>query len=310
MKRYDYRLVNVFAFAGQALTGNPLCVFEDARGLDDAAMQALALQFNLSETTFIFPSDKASAQVRIFTPAMELPFAGHPTLGTAQVVRALRSEDGAAGGTASSGAGEATNGESSRIANVAVTLEMKAGVIPVEARGNFWTLQANAPTTRAFDPARVNELATALGLKPEDFAAAPLWVNTGMEQLLVPLASREIVRRMFPSAGLGQFTNSSGKVSVYCFSPLATEKTGEEMLVRFFFTKNAGSVSEDPATGSACANLGGYVLATAQALPLKRTLLQGEFVGRPSKLELSVDAARTIRVGGEVIELGRGTINL
>ena len=69
-------------------------------------------------------------------------------------------------------------------------------------------------------------------------------------------------------------------------------------------------MSEDPATGSACANLGGYVLATGQALPLKRTLLQGEFVGRPSKLELSVDAARTIRVGGEVIELGRGTINL
>ena len=286
MKRYDYRLVNVFAFAGQALTGNPLCVFEDARGLDDAAMQALALQFNLSETTFILPSEKASAQVRIFTPAMELPFAGHPTLGTAQVVRALRNQGDA------------------------VTLEMKAGVIPVEARGNFWTLRANAPTTRTFDPARVNELAIALGLKSEDFAAAPLWVNAGMEQLLVPLASREIVRRMAPSAGLGGFTNSSGKVSVYCFSPLAAENSGEDMLVRFFFTKNAGSVSEDPATGSACANLGGYVLATGQALPLKRTLLQGEFVGRPSKLELSVDAARTIRVGGEVIELGRGTINL
>ena len=282
MKRYDYRLVNVFAFAGQSLTGNPLCVFEDGSGLDDATMQALALQFNLSETTFILPSDLATARVRIFTPAMELPFAGHPTLGTAQVVRALR------------GAGDT------------VTLEMKAGVIPVQACGNFWTLKANAPVTRAFDPARSHELAAALGLKPEQFAATPLWVNTGMEQLLVPLASRDIVRRTAPGAGLDRFVNSSGKVSVYCFSPL----TEEEMLVRFFFTKNAGSVAEDPATGSACANLGGYVLATGQALPLKRTLSQGEFVGRPSRLELAVDAARTIRVGGEVIELGRGAINL
>ena len=289
MKRYDYRLVNVFAFAGQTLTGNPLCVFEDGSGLDDATMQALALQFNLSETTFIFPSDQATARVRIFTPAAELPFAGHPTLGTAQVVRALRNKGDAAGD--------------------AVTLEMKAGVIPVEARGNFWTLKANPPLTRTFDAARTDALASALGLTAQDFAAAPLWVNTGMEQLLVPLPFKDIVRRAAPSAGLGAFSNASGKVSVYCFSPLV-EQDAEEMLVRFFFGKNTGSVMEDPATGSACANLGGYVLATGQALPLKRTLLQGEFVGRPSKLELAVDAERTIRVSGEVIDIGRGTIIL
>ena len=290
MKRYDYWLVNVFAFKDEALTGNPLCVFEDGTGLDEATMQALALQFNLSETTFIFPSTLATARVRIFTPAAELPFAGHPTLGAAQVVRALSRKGDAAGGE--------------------VTLEMKAGVIPVEASGNFWTLKANPPVTRAFDAARAAELASALGLKPEDFAATPLWVNTGMEQLLVPLVSKDAVRRVAPSAGLGTFVNASGKVPVYCFSPLTGEATEAEMLVRFFFGKNTGSVMEDPATGSACANLGGYVLTTGQALPFKRTLLQGEFVGRPSKLELSVDATRTIRVGGEVIELGRGAINL
>src|SRR5439155_24551737 len=106
-----FRILNVFARAGR-LTGNPLCVFENGEGLDDAAMQALARQFNLSETTFILPSESANARVRIFTPAYEMPFAGHPTLGTAHVVRPLRS------------------------AGDALTLEMRAGTFPVSARGD------------------------------------------------------------------------------------------------------------------------------------------------------------------------------
>src|SRR3954470_12016036 len=117
MTAYAYRIVNVFTRGG-ALTGNPLCVFEDGRGLDDATMQALARQFNLSETTFILPTQNATARVRIFTPSYEMPFAGHPTLGTAHVVNAMRSGNGA------------------------VALEMKAGIIPVNAQGARWTLQA------------------------------------------------------------------------------------------------------------------------------------------------------------------------
>lgn len=122
--RFDYRIVNVFTQAASRLTGNPLCVFEDARGLDDAQMQALALQFNLSETTFILPSDSADARVRIFTPGYEMPFAGHPTLGSAHVLRSCR------------GLGDA------------VTLEMRAGIIPVRADGDHWELRANPATTR------------------------------------------------------------------------------------------------------------------------------------------------------------------
>src|SRR5688572_15965030 len=97
MTIYRYRVLNVFAddsaddsASSRRLTGNPLCVFEDARGMDTATMQALALQFNLSETVFVLPSDKATARIRIFTTAFEMPFAGHPTLGSAQVVRALK----------------------------------------------------------------------------------------------------------------------------------------------------------------------------------------------------------------------------
>src|SRR5438477_12441954 len=90
MTDYAYRLLNVFTLDRARLSGNPLCVFEDGRGLDDATMQALALQFNLSETTFVLPSERATARVRIFTPTFEMPFAGHPTLGSADVVRSIR----------------------------------------------------------------------------------------------------------------------------------------------------------------------------------------------------------------------------
>src|SRR4051812_16934593 len=160
MRRYAYRILNVFAET--ALTGNPLCVFENAEGLSDFEMQALALQFNLSETTFILPSAVATAHVRIFTPSFEMPFAGHPTLGTAHVVRELR------------GAGDA------------LTLDMKAGVIPVTGSGNVWTLEARNPSTRA--AAAAHDIADMLGLSPSDLGSPPLWVDTGSEQLIVPLA--------------------------------------------------------------------------------------------------------------------------
>jgi trans-2,3-dihydro-3-hydroxyanthranilate isomerase len=281
--RYQYRLQNVFTLSGQTLTGNPLCVFEDAEGMTDAQMQALALQFNLSETSFILPpSGGATAKVRIFTPGAELPFAGHPTLGTAHTVRDLK------------GAGDQ------------VTLEMQAGYIPVSARGNRWTLRANPPTTRLFDPERIEALLAALGLAREDLAADPIWVDTGMEQLLVPLTSRYAVKRIVPGAALAEFPNTNGKVSVYAFSSLDEP----EMLVRFFFHRSASSIGEDPATGSAVANLGGYVVHTGRTLPLARTLHQGEFTGRPSELQLAVAADGRILVTGEVIELGRGHVDL
>ena len=281
--RLDYRLVNVFTLDGDRLSGNPLCVFEDGSDLTTHQMQALALQFNLSETSFILPSTSATAQVRIFTPAMELPFAGHPILGTAHVVRDLHQ------------------------AGHAVTLALQVGAIAVRANGNRWTLEAMPPATRGFAPEHTHALLAALGLDDADLAAPPLWVNTGMEQLLVPLVAASAVSRVTPTADLAAFTNSLGKVSVYCFSPLDGQA---DMLVRFFFTKNSGSVAEDPATGSACANLGGYALASGCGVPLVRKLRQGEATGRPCALTLEIDAARRIFVSGEVIEFGRGYIDL
>ena len=277
---FRFHIVNVFAES--ALAGNPLCVFDDARGLDDATMQALALQFNLSETTFVLPSACATARVRIFTPTFEMPFAGHPTLGTAHVVRQA------------SGAGDA------------VTLEMLAGVIPVTADGDEWTLSANAPQSR---PVGIDHaaLATILRLEPGDIGETPLWIDTGSEQLIVPLTSPDAVRRADPDAStIDRWPKSRiGRTMCYVWAHAGAG----EIESRFFFTKHS-SVIEDPGTGSACANLGGWMLATNQPLPLRMRVSQGSAVGRPCRLGLAVTSERAIRVSGRVIVLGTGTIEL
>ena len=280
MPAYAYRIVNVFTQPRAPLSGNPLCVFERAQTLDAPRMQALALQFNLSETTFILPSERASARVRIFTPDFEMPFAGHPTLGTAHVCRALG------------------------LGGDRLTLEMTAGVIPVRATGDRWTLQSNNPTWREVPEPRLT-LAAMLGLDEADLGERPLWVNAGSEQLIVPLQSEVAVRRVRVRADLlGQFRSIDGRSMVYVFAP-----SGAGLLARFFFPKGS-AVLEDPATGSATANLGGWCLAMGQTLPCEFEISQGEFIGRPSALRLRVDAEQQVLVSGDVIELGRGTINL
>ena len=280
MAEYRYRIVNVFA--EERLAGNPLAVFEDARGMDAATMQALALQFNLSETTFLLPSAQASARVRIFTPANEMPFAGHPTLGSACVVRALQH------------------------CGDALSLEMSAGIIPVSAAGDVYTLQANAAKTRPVRLTR-DSLANMLGLALADLGEQPLWVNTGNEQLLVPLGSPDAVGRCQPDPRLAQrHANEAGMVKIYVWA-----ETGDEQIVaRFFFSKHPGSIEEDPGTGSACANLGGWMVAAKKPLPLARLIYQGDRVGRPCRLRLNVDEAGKIFVAGRVIELGRGTVSI
>jgi len=280
MSTHAFRIVNVFAES--PLAGNPLAVFEDARMLDEQTMQALALQFNLSETTFVLPSSTASARVRIFTPSFEMPFAGHPTLGTAHVVRDLRS-----------------TGDR-------VTLEMHAGIIPVSAQGDVWTLTANAPRHRKPSASR-DALARMVGLEAHDLDARgePLWVDTGSEQLIIPLASFDAVRRAKPQAAQLQLHGSNGeRAMAYIFA-----REGDAVLARFFFPKH-GAVVEDPGTGSACANLGGWLLAMDEKLPVALVVDQGAAVGRRCRLGLQVHADRSIRVSGRVIEIARGTLTL
>jgi trans-2,3-dihydro-3-hydroxyanthranilate isomerase len=276
-----FRILNVFTTNGEKLSGNPLCVFEDGSQLDATQMQALARQFNLSETTFILPSKRAAAQVRIFTPAYEMPFAGHPTLGTAHVCRAL-----------------GLGGEQ-------LGLEMRAGIIPVTANGDHWTLRAQPSTSRLIDlqPA---EIARLLGLESGDIGFQPLWVKAGKEQLIIPLTSEAAVRRARPRPEIfDRLKSSDGQGMAYVFASAG----GKKILSRFFFPDGA-AVLEDPATGSACANLGGWFVAMGRRPPLEFEIFQGEFVGRPSTLQLEVNADKEVFVGGDVIEIGSGQLIL
>jgi trans-2,3-dihydro-3-hydroxyanthranilate isomerase len=271
-----FRLLNVFAVPGERFSGNALCVFEDARELGEAQMQAIAREANLAETTFILPSESAAAKVRIFTPASEMPFAGHPTLGTAHVVRSVRD------------AGES------------FSLEMKAGAIPVSAIGDDWTLRANEPKARAFPGTRA-EMAEALSLEERDVAGDPLWIDTGVEQLVVPVASVEAVRRT--SIALERAARIGlGPLNAYVW----TRDADDTVVARFFYAER-GAVLEDPATGSACANLGGWLVLHG-IMPRELRVAQGEQTGRPSALGLRLTAQGDIFVSGRVVEIGRGDL--
>ncbi len=296
MTRYHFRILNVFAESAAAtFSGNPLCVFEDARGLSDDTMQALTRQFNLSETTFIFPSEQADvdAHVRIFTPGTEMRFAGHPTLGTAHVVRDLL-------------ATAYPNRHKQHL-----QLEMRAGIVSVRRDASdkdVWTLTA-PPTSRPLShvPAQSPAiLAQLFGLSEDDLLSKPLWLDTGSEQLLIPLKSVDAVRRAKPDSNLLAHwpKNWLDRYGAYLFA--FTDQQQTQVEARFFF----GISSEDPGTGSACANLGGWMIATGRELPQQCEVHQGAAIHRPCRLLLEVTGNQQINVGGRVNELGRGSVDV
>ncbi len=279
MRTIPFQVVNVFAETH--FGGNPLAVIEDGHSLTDAEMQAIALQFNLSETTFILPSNHAAARVRIFTPDYEMPFAGHPTLGTAHVLHGLR------------GLG------------AQFSLEMQAGVIPVASTPSGWQLQAKPGQFRS-PGLTLQETAQALGLDVGDLAEAPLLVNSGVEQLLVPLVSEAAVHAANPSPdALRQLCRENpNHVAAYVFAP----KPGG-YLSRFLWLKN-GQVQEDPGTGSACANLGSWLVQKGVAGPWQGKIEQGHATGRVNHLGLDISADGVVHVSGQVIPVMRGTLTL
>lgn len=279
MKTIHFRLLNVFAES--IFGGNPLAVIEDGSDLTDTQMQSVAQQFNLSETTFLLPSDQAAARVRIFTPSYEMPFAGHPILGSAQVVRELR------------GAGDA------------FSLDVKAGLIPVASKDDFWTLQAGEHQCWPAQ-ATASQLADMLGLPSAAVLGPAMWGSYGEQQLIIPLAQPEDVHACKPDPLLlkvyGQ--NNKRNANVYVFA-----QTADGFRARFFWLQH-GNICEDPGTGSACANLGAWWLAQAGALPLQARIEQGRETGRDNVLYLNVAEDRRISIGGRVLQIGQGTLTI
>jgi len=309
---HRFHIVDVFA--EQLYAGNTLAVVRDAGDLDTATMQRIAREFGFSETTFVTSlgpdvravshtaspvppgaqrAEPAKAEVRIFTPGEELPFAGHPTLGTAWVIREHVLPARPALVTLALGVG-----------NVPVAFEPDAGGGEIA-----WLTAPPVKLERTLEPARI---APALGLAASDIAAdlPAQEVRAGVHQLLVPLASLAAVRsaRLDP-ATFAPLRDAGFPDHVYLFARTA-EGHATQLHSRMFFT--AGGVREDPATGSATACLGAYLLAHGQhgdrfALRIE----QGVEMGRPSLLRLEVTrqaGAAKIRVGGRVLESARGEL--
>ena len=287
MRTYLYHLVNVFVETEAAtFGGNPLCVFDDAHGMTDAEMQALAAQFNLSETTFVLPKPNQPPQVRIFTPAFEMPFAGHPTVGTAFVVNALK----------------LPGCEGDRL-----TLSLKVGDIPVQCADGAWTFTANAHRSRA-SHILPTDAAAMLGIDVADLGELSRYVDNGSEQLVIPVASVAALAKVKPDPALLKL---HVRVRLDRYLAYAVARVAKDRFqVRFFFPKDGDMMAEDPGTGSACACLGGYLLDAGEPTPSQFTVTQGEFINRLNVLQLSLTADKRVRVGGRVVALGEGAIRL
>jgi trans-2,3-dihydro-3-hydroxyanthranilate isomerase len=292
-----HRFVIADVFTETAFGGNQLAVFPDGRGLTDRAMQALAREFNFAETTFVLPPQdpRHARRVRIFTPRTELPFAGHPTVGTAAVLARL--------GIVPISDGAAT-----------VVLEEGIGPVPVEIRLRGETVIAHLvmekeveiPSTR---PAR-NAAASALSL-PEKEVLEAWFAGMGVRFCFVHLASREAVDRavLDRTAWFANFANAWSPNLYFFAGRLAP---GSRLYVRMFAP--AMGIEEDPATGSGAAILAGCLAARSpgENEAFKWQVDQGIAMGRPSFIEASAEKrnGRTarVKVGGATVLVAEGTM--
>ena len=299
MPTFKYLTADVFT--NQRFGGNQLAVFPDATGLDSALMQKIAREFNFSETTFVLPpsDSRHTRRVRIFTPGSELPFAGHPTVGTAFVL--------------------ATNGDIKLSGDeTRIVFEEGVGPVPVTIRAKngtpgFAQLSVAMLPEVGPPPPSAADLAAVLSLKSDEVLSGewgPETVSCGVPFLFVPLRNRDALGRA--RVRLEQFERLlqgyvTAKVFVFCSEP---ELPGSHYRARMF-APGIG-VPEDPATGSACAGFGGYLARRDKRAEgtLRWVVEQGFEMGRPSILEVEADkrggAITAVRVGGESVLVSRG----
>jgi trans-2,3-dihydro-3-hydroxyanthranilate isomerase len=290
-------------FTETALAGNPLAVVLDAEGLDDSRMQAIAAEFNLSETVFVFAPRNAinSARVRIFTPKRELPFAGHPTVGTAALIARLR-------------AGDLLAAQDLRI----VLEEPIGDVVCVARRRKGQALAAyfelpKLPERLPGEPPSRAEIAAGLGLQPEDIGFdghEPSLYSAGAPYLFLPVRSLDAIGRASP--GIMPWASKDGPASFLYTRETARE--GSAYHARMF--ASAWGVVEDPATGSAAAAFAGVVQAFDRPRDGEHMLIieQGFEMGRPSLIALGLvienGALASATIGGSVVVVGAGALDL
>ena len=293
-------------FTSSRFGGNQLAVIPDARGLTKEQMQTITREFNYSESTFVFPPDdpKHTRRVRIFTPGSELPFAGHPTVGTAHVLAAIGDIP--------------LTGDETRI-----VLEEGVGPVPVVIRS-----RGGKPEFCQFSVAKLPEVgppmppraavAAALSLTEDDLlngAWVPEVVSCGLPFSFVPVRNRDAVARsrIRLDAWEKHLAGTPGE-NVMVFA-MDAEEPGHDVRARMYGPGPAVNVPEDPATGSACAALGGYLAArSSEDGTLRWVVEQGYEMGRPSQIEVEADkrgsTITAVRVGGASVMVAAGELTI
>lgn len=307
MAMKSYRFIQVDVFTETPFGGNPLAVFHQAEGLSTEEMQQLAKEMNLSETTFVLPPEDPGAdfKVRIFTPASELPFAGHPVVGTHWVLARLGRVD-------------------LKEPVTTVRFELGVGVLPADlhvegGRVERVVMTQDRPSFQAVLE-DVGELARGLGLAPEAITETGLpvqIVSTGIPQMMVPVRSLADVQRLAADRlDVASLTRVCDSLGTACAMVFTLETEGAEATVHSRMFAPSLGVPEDPATGSANGALGAY-LVRHRAVPVTEPTTyiigeQGLEMGRPSTLYVEVDSrgpeVASVRVGGEVVAMAEGEV--
>lgn len=311
----SYPFIQLDVFTDKAFCGNPLAVFPDAAGLSDEQMQQIAREMNLSETVFVLPSEKEGVlrRLRIFTPGSELPFAGHPVVGTWNCL-------------AREGVAPQPEGGSGW---VKIKQEVGIGILPVDIEFKDGAPEQVVMTQGKFeirgeieDWQDQADLARALGLAREDLdESLPIQaVSTGNTMLLVPIRSlADLGHCRVNQPMLSEIYERSnlfgGGTGCYAFTRETIEIGEARAHARFFVGQNIG---EDPATGSAAGPLGGYLVhhGAANVDPVdgvyKFVIEQGDFINRPSRIGLEVKGEKgrveEVRVGGTSVVVARGVL--
>jgi trans-2,3-dihydro-3-hydroxyanthranilate isomerase len=308
MPERNYEFVQLDVFTQTPLTGNPLAIFTDARGLDDREMQALAREMNLSETTFILPRDPATEaqdgkKVRIFTVAEELPFAGHPTLGTALHLYASESAP-----------------NSKKFAEI--TLDLKAGKIPVHFTANSKNGGRNRVDGEVFGEMRQrdsefgvtfsrDEVARVIGVVADEIPWPIQIVSTGLPFAIVGIREFKTLANLnFSHAQAAEFLKNTAAKFFYFLCPQRREENRLEAKARMFFYGG-----EDPATGSAAGCAASWMVQHGIANSDEQVVIrQGVEIRRPSEMYVRAtgDGQRVtnVRVGGYAVEVLRGTVTI
>ncbi len=290
--RQQFEIVWVDAFTTTPLTGNACAVLLDARGLDDTAMQAIARETNLSETSFVFPGEgEADFVVRYWTPNGEIPLAGHPTIATAHALNQR---------------GLLPPGRD------VVRLRMPAALIPVTIRpGTPVTYAMSQPPPEFLATFPRADAAAALGLHEDDLLAktTPQTVSTGTPQLMIALASRDALDRVEPDRNALFRDARRDWFSVHVFA-----RDQETALAARHFA-DFGDVKEDPFTGSATGGMAAYCARYAIVRERTYSVAQGMHVHRPGRAQVEVGGdppheIGRITVAGPAVTVLRGTLTL